>query len=295
MSVETNSFYPEGLFVERSHLPVLQAKMGAIALQGIDSLEGVIDFDNNMTRNGKAHVSSWGALSELLPSEAQSEDQRMYDHYHPKELDHTLTTLEAESWWNGNFQLYVDSNISAKQVEQASKKVVLRQQVGEFFDLCGNSGIHTTIFSAGVEDVIRNVITRERIKTDLVVSNRFIIDEETGLITGWDKDNLIHTLNKNEHSSARFRQIRQRRPNTFLVGDSIEDTSMVDDDDRGKIIRVRVGDPHKIPSSKVNEFLEESFLAGFDAVRLGDFGPVKEMLGFIVDAAGVIHDKKLAV
>ncbi len=290
MSVETISYYPEDLFVRDP--ATLREKMGAIALAGVDSLEGVIDFDNNMTKNGEVSTGSWDVLTEILPAAKQAQDAQMYAYYRPRERDHTLTTHEAETWWNRNFRLYADSKIHIEKVERASSKVVLRPGVKDFFDLCSENGVHTTIFSAGVEDVIENVIRRERVKADLIVSNRFIVDEKTGLITGWDKDNLIHTLNKKESSSQRFQEIREHRPNTFLVGDSIEDTSMVDDSDRGHVIRVRVGDPHKIPHGKVGEYLDESFMAGFDAVRLGDFRPVSSMMSAIIVAASVVHEEE---
>jgi hypothetical protein len=96
---------------------------------------------------------------------------------------------------------------------------------------------------------------------------------------------MIHILNKGELGNPKLQEIRRQRPNTLVIGDALEDTSMADDHEEGVVLRIRVGDPHKIPASQVSEYLEESFMAGYDLVRLGDFHPINNLARFIIDAS----------
>jgi phosphoserine phosphatase len=260
---------------------MVQAKIGTIALAGPDLLEARLDFDRTMTTNGPKDVTSWDVLGDLLPPWAQNVDQKMYKYYQPRELAHTLTIPEAEEWWNNTLQLYVDSMVNIHRIEDAAGSISLRPATKDFFDTCRDGDIHTTILSAGIKEVIEVVNKHEGIQPNFVMSNSLESDPQTGIITGWDRDKVIHILNKGERGSPQLADIRQRRPNTIIIGDAIEDTSMADDHESGTVLRVRVGDPHKIHPSKIGEYMEESFMAGYDMVRLGDFRPIDKLARFV--------------
>jgi HAD superfamily phosphoserine phosphatase-like hydrolase len=284
MSLESSPYYPEDFFVRENDFQIVQAKIGVIAMGGADLLEARLDFDRTMTTNGPKDLTSWDVLSRLLPEEGQRKDNELWAKYQPLELDHKLTRPQAEKWWNGTLQLYADYGVDLASIEGASEDVLLRPGTPEFFNICKLHDIHTTVLSAGVKNVIDVVANRYGIDPTLVLSTELKEDPETQKIT-WDKDRVIHILNKGERGNPQLQEIRRDRPNTIVIGDALEDTSMAEDHEDGTVLRIRVGDPHKIPPHKVSEYLEESFLAGYDLVRLGDFHPINNLAAFIIDAA----------
>ncbi|HEU4914601.1 MAG TPA: HAD-IB family phosphatase [Candidatus Saccharimonadales bacterium] len=289
MSVETTSYYPEGFFV--NDLEQVQAKIGAIALDGAATLEARLDFDRTMTTNGAKDLTSWDILSGLLSPEAQVKDRELWNTYQPLELNHTLTRPQAETWWNETLQLYVDDRANIRHIETAARSVQLRPGTAEFFGTCRENGIHTTILSAGIHDVIDVVAARYGLDPDLILSTKLKSDPNNGRITGWDESTLIHILNKGEKGSPKLQTVRQQRPNTIVIGDALEDTRMADDHDEGAVLRIRVGDPHKIRPDHASEYMEESFLAGYDMVRLGDFHPINNLAAFIIGAADRVNEQ----
>lgn len=284
MSVETTPYYPEDFFVREDNFEVVQQKIGAIAAGGAGLLEARLDFDRTMTTNGPKDLTSWDVLGRLLPDEAQEKDREMWEKYQPLELAHKLTRPQAEVWWNGTLQLYADYGVDLASIEGASEDVLLRPGTPDFFRICQEYGIHSTILSAGVKNVIDVVASRYQITPNLILSTELKEDEESGKVT-WDRNKVIHILNKGERGNPELEEIRRQRPNTIVIGDAIEDTNMADDHEEGNVLRIRVGDPHKIPASQVSEYLEESFMAGYDLVRLGDFHPINNLARFIIDAA----------
>ncbi len=283
MSIESNPYYPEGFFV--SDLAEVQAKIGAIAAGGAGLLEARLDFDRTMTTNGSKDITSWDVLSELLPPDARAEDERLWHKYRPREINHTLTIEQAEKWWSESLQLHVDSSTNVHAIEDAARSITLRPGVHEFFQHSNGQGIYTTILSAGVKDVIDVVADRYKLRPSLVLSTKLEKNPVTGIVTDWDRASVIHLLNKGEKGSPLLSDVRRQRPNTIVIGDALEDTSMADDHDDGVVLRIRVGDPHKINPRKASEYMEESFLAGYDMVRLGDFYPINAMASWIIWAA----------
>lgn len=286
MSLEvTPSYYPEDFFVK--DVNVVMTKIGSIALGGPEELEARVDFDRNMTTNGPKDLTSWAALSQLLPPEAQEEDRRLYEKYQPRELDGTLTFSDANTWWRENLQLYVENETNIQGINDAAESVILRPGTPEFFQLCRENGIHATILSAGVHNVIEVVAKRYglALRDDQIISTKLISDPRTGRIIDWERDSLIHILNKGEIGSPKLQGVRRQRPNTLVIGDAVEDVNMANDHAGGTVLRVRVGDPHKIPPQNATEYLEESFSAGYDMVRLGDFNPINRLTAFVIDAA----------
>jgi phosphoserine phosphatase len=284
MSAEITPYYPEDFFVHAESFEIVQAKIGSIAADGAGLLEARLDFDRTMTTNGPKDLTSWDILGELLPPAGREEDKRLWNIYQPLELEHRLTRQQAEFWWDSTLQLYVDHRTNIGAIEAAARSVQLRAGTPDFFEICADNNIHTTILSAGIKNVIEVVADRYMIEPDLILSTN-VQSDEAGWITGWDPDSVIHILNKGEKGSPKLQAVRQERPNTLVIGDALEDTNMADDHADGTVLRIRVGDPHKIPHDKVSDYLEESFLAGYDMVRLGDFRPINKLAAFIIDAA----------
>jgi hypothetical protein len=87
---------------------------------------------------------------------------------------------------------------------------------------------------------------------------------EDGRITGWDPESVVHILNKHEKGHPKLSVLRNERPFTVLVGDSLEDARMVKGDDH--VLRIRVGDRREGHEADWQEYLARSFAKGFDIV-----------------------------
>jgi HAD superfamily phosphoserine phosphatase-like hydrolase len=295
MSAEYHPYFPEGFFVRDRD--TVQAKVGAIAFAGAKKLHIVADFDRTLTTNGPKDLTSWDILTNLLPPAAQAREERRYEYYRPLERNHTLTMRQARHWWSATLSEYAKAGrptpenpnnpgINIAQIRDAAGTIALRPGVGELFELAKAADVHTTIMSAGIKDVIDVVADHHNINPDLVLSTELKTDE-AGKITGWKPETVIHLLNKGEKGSPQLAEIREQRPNAIIVGDAIEDTSMVSGDEG--VLRIRLGDPHKIDPRNIGDYMEESFMAGYDMIRLGDFTPITEMASWIIDHSGLAY------
>nr|XP_006114372.2 7-methylguanosine phosphate-specific 5'-nucleotidase-like [Pelodiscus sinensis] len=107
---------------------------------------------------------------------------------------------------------------------------MLRDGVDVFFDQLYQSNIPLFIFSAGVGDILEEVLRQAQVfhPNVTVVSNYMDFDDK-GVLRQF-KEPLIHTFNKNNtvlEGTEPFRQL-SRRPNILLLGDSLGDLSMAD-------------------------------------------------------------------
>ncbi|MEI6729573.1 MAG: hypothetical protein WCK98_08100, partial [bacterium] len=151
-----------------------QTKIDLITSQGKDKLQVVADFDGTLTpeydSNGIALPTGVALIREsnLLGEDYKQKAKELFEYYHPFEKDHNLD-LETKkelmfTWWKKHRRLMVDSGISQEIIYQITKgnTKIFRENVLEFFQLLNASNIPLLILSAGIGNVIDNLMLQNQ-------------------------------------------------------------------------------------------------------------------------------------
>jgi len=247
-------------------------KITSFQRQGRDKIHIVLDFDRTLVR-GKdkkgRRITVWDAIEQFVPRKKQLESIEKYKKYRAFELKQKLSVTQAIEWWGWNLDLFKGLKVS--KIEEASRLLQTRPFVREFFNICQERNIPTIIISASVKNVIESWCLKEKIQPTMVLSTELFISNKK--ISGWNKDTLIHSLNKREKGHREIKKIKSARPKTILIGDSLDDVSMVEGKDN--VIRIAIYDPsYSNDNSELNEFMKR-----FDLVFIADnFRPIMEIL-----------------
>ncbi|CAN6566916.1 unnamed protein product [Malus baccata var. baccata] len=177
--------------------------------------------------------------------------QELYEHYHPLEFSPTIPLEEKtklmEEWWGRTHGLLVEGGVTYDGIKQsvADSTIAFREGVVELFEFLEERDIPVLIFSAGLADIIEEVM-RQKVhrlfKNVKIVSNRMEFDDNGRLLSFRGK--TIHSLNKNEHALDMAGPLHDRlgdvdgppyenasvktRLNVLLLGDHIGDLGMSD-------------------------------------------------------------------
>ncbi|XP_007213498.2 cytosolic 5'-nucleotidase 3 isoform X3 [Prunus persica] len=233
---------------------LLVKKMAAICNAGPAKLQVIADFDGTLTKywvNGCRGQSSHGLLQQENP-EYDKKRQELYEHYHPLEFSPTIPIEEKtklmEEWWTKTHGLLIEGGLTYDGIRQsvADSTIAFREGVVELFEFLEERDIPILIFSAGLADIIEEVL-RQKIhrlfKNVKIVSNRMVFDNNGHLVSFQGK--TIHSLNKNEHALDMAAPLHDRlgdnidattyenasvktRRNVLLLGDHIGDLGMSD-------------------------------------------------------------------
>jgi len=251
-------------------------KLASFALAGANSMSCVFDFDRTLTtsKHTGEDITTWYILHGLLPEIGKQAMKDLHAIYQPKELSGELTEADALTWWNSALQLYVDHPVYFNQIEQAARDVQLRDGTTELFKTCEAAGIPTIILSAGVGDVIEIICERRSIHPTAILSTKLALDTD-GRILGWDRESMVHVLNKHEQDNDELTSIRAKRPYTILLGDSLQDVDMAQGTDN--VLRIRMCDRTVSDPAAREQYLQQSFAAGFDMVLEEDLAPLVQL------------------
>ncbi|KAM3586078.1 hypothetical protein VKS41_002608 [Umbelopsis sp. WA50703] len=192
----------------------------------------VTDDNGKPVRNHSTHAVL-GKYKKLSP-EFHAETQRLYNRYYPIEIDQKLTfeqkVPEMISWWQQAHNAIIGQRITKEDISVMVQQsyIEMRPDVDQFLKLCSAETIPLLVFSAGVSDVIHEVLKSHGMFFD----NMHIVSNQMG----WNENNvcdhfvdpLIHVFNKSEFSlenTAYYDTIKDRT-NVILVGDSVGDVLM---------------------------------------------------------------------
>lgn len=244
---------------------------------GHNKLQVVADFDRTLskyTHRGQICSTCHNVLEEghVLPEFYKDEARALRDHYFPIEMNPKLTIEEKipvmVEWWTKAHDLLSKCHITKDDVRIMVENSTARLRDGctWFFDQLQATDIPLLIFSAGIGDVIIEVIKHQATLHDnmKVVSNYLEYDDQ-GKMTGF-QDEMIHVYNKNEgaiHDSDYFQKLEHRN-NVILMGDSLGDLHMADG---------AVGVQNKLKIGFLNVKVEESlelYMKKYDIVILED-------------------------
>jgi HAD superfamily phosphoserine phosphatase-like hydrolase len=243
----------------------------------------VVDFDKTLTKNGPKDLTSWDVATPFLSRESQEKDDELCATYLPLEKTGDMTEEMADYWWDETLNLYVKDKVKVSDIRRhAREHIKFRDGVMKLFMMCRYHDIPIAIVSAGLGDVIEEVADAARIKPDYIVSTE--LEAENDVITGWNKDSVVHNHNKERRSREKLRDVMEARPNIILVGDSLEDPKMVLDTDpdtgaERNVIRTRIGDSHRLLQGTVDNYIGKSFEADYDLVTLCGIRSVARYVG----------------
>jgi len=273
---------------------------------GAKGLHVVSDFDRTLTlRRYSTHGTC--EQSPLLPEKARLRAKELYERFYPVELDHSVPHAAKyaamREWWLGANASLVDSGLCKQTLRRIVADAlqqcccgILRPGAKDLFALCHEHGVPLTIFSAGVADVLEEIVLQDAgydlaaMPEAVVVANRALWRED-GVIAGFAEP-LVHAMNKCELPlpAAVRRQLRSP-PRLLLLGDSLSDAHMADPmlaEMKGDPVVLRIawigGDDGKdADDAKIADFLRE-----FDAVVTGD-GPLTTALDVISGVVAAKH------
>lgn len=245
---------------------------------GAEKFHVLTDFDDTLTRSFIAGKKSQTSFAQVrngghLSPEYVKKTFEMYDYYRPIEVDNTISieekTAKMVEWWNRHFNLLVKHGFSKQLIGQIAgeKNTIFRGGSLELMDFLRDKNIPLVIMSAGLGDLIREIVKAEgRLYPNThLISNFFNFDED-GKAMKYNEP-LIHSLNKHETAIQGFPafDVIKDRKNVLLMGDIIEDLGMIKGFDYDNLIRVgflNVG---------VEENLEK-FKENFDIIIKNDSG-----------------------
>jgi len=263
-------------------------KRALLVAGGPQRLQLLLDFDRTLTTFGSE--SAYGVLEENQPEPTRLAARALFDKYYHIETDKAMTVEDKTpfmiEWYERAHQLFIAAGVRREALHAACAKAQLhlRPEVPELLRVAEAAGIPVLVFSAGIADVIEEVLRLRlpggRIPDNVVVvSNRMRWDGD-GRLAGWSEP-LIHMFNKDEshlRASPVYRQLRLR-PHVLLAGDGLGDAGMAE------------GLPHElvlklgIVNQRPEDYLER-YLQAFDAVLVDGVGlaPLLELVQAVVAA-----------
>ncbi|XP_058037460.1 7-methylguanosine phosphate-specific 5'-nucleotidase isoform X3 [Ahaetulla prasina] len=201
----------------------------------------ISDFDMTLTRfgfNGKRCPTSHNIIDNcrVISEEGRKKLKDLLHHYYPIEID-PYRTMEDKlplmiEWWTKAHNLLSQEKILKNDIAQIVKEsdVKLRDGFNIFFDQLHENKVPLFIFSAGVGDVLEEIIYQAGVfHPNINVVSNYMDFDDNGILQGF-KDPLIHIYNKNNtvlKNTEYFQQLCTRT-NILLLGDSMGDLSMAD-------------------------------------------------------------------
>ncbi|NXA09274.1 5NT3B nucleotidase, partial [Sapayoa aenigma] len=209
--------------------------------QGVAKLQVISDFDMTLSRfgcNGKRCPTSYNILdtSRVISEDSKKKLKDLLHYYYPIEIDPNRTLEEKRplmvEWWTRAHELLTQQKIRKDDIAQIVREseAMLRDGFKEFFDQLHKNNIPLFIFSAGIGNILEEIIRQANVfySNINVVSNYMDFNDE-GVLTRF-KEPLIHTYNKNNtvlQGTEYFQQL-SKRTNIILLGDSMGDLTMAD-------------------------------------------------------------------
>ncbi|XP_058508556.1 cytosolic 5'-nucleotidase 3-like [Solea solea] len=252
---------------------ILQSMMKA----GSNTVQVISDFDMTLTRfmyNGKRCPTCHNILdtSRLISDDGKVELKELLDTYYPIEID-TSRPVEEKlplmvEWWTKAHELLVQQAIRKDMLTAAVREseAKLREGFQLFFDHLHEHSIPLLIFSAGIGDILEEVIQQAGVfHPNVKVFSNYMDFDESGVLRAF-KGELIHVYNKREGAmlnTGHFEELRTR-PNVLLMGDSLGDLNMADGvHDMENILKIG------FLNDKVEE-RKQSYLDLYDIVLIKD-------------------------
>jgi len=216
-------------------------KIRAFVTAGAQGVQIVADFDRTLTKafvDGQPAHASYGVIddSSYIPETAVQELNALKAKYFPIEMSTALTEAEKLphmiQWYNSSFQVAIKAGIKRHMLPAMVREssVQLRDGSDQFFHLITENKTPIFILSAGVGDVIEEIMKQQaEIPPQLKLVANYYSYDSNGTMIGRNGE-LIHTFNKHETSHKSkdyFHSIKQCK-NVLVMGDTLGDPVMAD-------------------------------------------------------------------
>ncbi len=203
-----------------------------------------LDFDKTITTKDSAN--SWSALGseEGFSKEVYEETGRLYKYYSAIEVDYDMPfDIRKEKvieWYKKDLDVFYKHNLTEDILNKCIDiaKLEFRAGLKDLFKWCYENNIIVIIVSAGIKNIIEELLKREDCYYDniQILSNK--LKFENGKMKEFD-GHLIHTYNKNMNRlSKEIKEEIEKKNNILLFGDLIEDIGIVDDKDLYKTLTI---------------------------------------------------------
>uniref|UniRef100_A0A8C3V115 5'-nucleotidase n=1 Tax=Catharus ustulatus TaxID=91951 RepID=A0A8C3V115_CATUS len=198
--------------------------------QGVTKLQVISDFDMTLSRfgcNGRRCPTSHNILdnSHVISEDGKKKLKDLLHYYYPIEIDPNRTLEEKRPlmWWAG-------AGAEHGNTALCNGHSCSRDGFKEFFDQLHKNNVPLFIFSAGVGDILEEIIRQANVfYSNVSVVSNYMDFNDDGVLTHF-KGPLIHTYNKNNsvlQGTGYFQQL-STRTSIILLGDSIGDLTMAD-------------------------------------------------------------------
>lgn len=237
-----------------------------------------MDFDKTITTGESQDSWDASANSEKRLSNGLEE---YYKKYAPIESDYTMDIKEKENhmceWYQQCMDLYYKYHMTESKLQEAihNSRLILRKGAKSFLKQLHQNHVPVVIFSAGIGNVIENILQQEDCNYDniKIISNFIKFDENGDMLTF--SGTLIHTLNKNIDKLKNLNEKEQieAREYRVAIGDLIEDTYMIGECPKDKTLKIG------FLNKNIQENLEV-YKENFDIVLTGksDFCDIENMI-----------------
>ncbi|XP_034448878.1 cytosolic 5'-nucleotidase 3-like isoform X2 [Hippoglossus hippoglossus] len=255
----------------------VQEILESMVKAGSNTVQVISDFDMTLTRfahNGKRCPTCHNILdnSMLITDDCKVKLKDLLNKYYPIEIDSTRSIAEKlplmVEWWTKAHELLVQQEIRKDKLAIVVRKseAMLREGYQLFFDHLHEHSIPLLIFSAGIGDVLEEVIRQAGVfHPNVKVFSNYMDFDESGVLKAF-KGVLIHIYNKREGAllnTGHFQELRTR-PNVVLMGDSLGDLTMADGvQDMENLLKIG------FLNDKVEE-RKQSYLDSYDIVLIKD-------------------------
>uniref|UniRef100_A0A5F8GIX1 5'-nucleotidase n=2 Tax=Monodelphis domestica TaxID=13616 RepID=A0A5F8GIX1_MONDO len=208
---------------------------------GAAKLQIITDFDMTLSRfsyNGKRCPTCHNVIDncKLVTDECRKKLSQLKERYYAIEIDPLLTVEEKYpymvEWYTKSHGLLVEQALPKNKLQEIVEEsdVMLKEGYEHFFDKLKEHNVPVFIFSAGIGDVLEEVIRQAGVyHNNIRVVSNFMDFDENGLLKGF-KGELIHVFNKHDGALKNTQYFKQLKDNSniLLLGDSQGDLRMAD-------------------------------------------------------------------
>ncbi|XP_027719638.1 cytosolic 5'-nucleotidase 3A isoform X1 [Vombatus ursinus] len=208
---------------------------------GAAKLQIITDFDMTLSRfsyNGKRCPTCHNVIDncKLVTDECRKKLLQLREKYYAIEIDPVLTIEEKYpymvEWYTKSHTLLVEQALQKSKLQEIVEEsdVMLKEGYEHFFDKLKEYNIPVFIFSAGIGDVLEEVIRQAGVyHNNVKVVSNFMDFDENGVIKGF-RGELIHVFNKHDGALRNTQYFKQLKDNSniILLGDSLGDLRMAD-------------------------------------------------------------------
>ncbi|KAJ8354262.1 hypothetical protein SKAU_G00218290, partial [Synaphobranchus kaupii] len=177
----------------------------------------------------------------LVTEDCRKKLLQLKDKYYPIEIDPNLTMEEKYpfmvEWYFKSHTLLVEQRLQKEKLPEVVRESdaslrydLLREGYEQFFDRLQEHNVPVFIFSAGLGDILEEIIRQAGVyHPNVKVVSNFMDFDENGVLRGF-KGDLIHVYNKHDgalRNTEYFKQLKDNC-NIVLLGDSLGDLNMAD-------------------------------------------------------------------